>query len=712
MQFRIADTFTGSLTRLTGEEQKAAKTTAFDLQIDPVNPGMSFHKLDRAKDKNFWSVRVTRDIRLIVHKSKDSLLLCYVDHHDQAYAWAERRKLETHPATGAAQLVELRETFKEVVVPVYVEAQTPAHASPAMMKPAILAGHSDDDLLAFGVPQEWLADVKAATEDTLLSLADHLPAEAAEALLELATGGKPRLPQTTPSAANPFDHPDAQRRFRVVANVEELRRALDFPWDKWTIFLHPEQRQWVERDFAGPARVSGSAGTGKTIVALHRAAFLARTNPDARVLLTTFSDPLASALQTRLKRLLADQPRLGERIDVHSLDAIGMRLHRAHVGQVNLASEHLVREVLKEAAAAVPGQKFGLRFLADEWQHVVDAWQVKTWEAYRDVARLGRKTRLSEAKRRTLWAIFEQVRDVLETRGLTTHAAMFTSLASALSRGDRQVFDHVVVDEAQDLSVAHLRFFSALGGGRPDALFFAGDLGQRIFQQLFSWKGLGVDIRGRSRTLRVNYRTSHQIRARADRLLDPAMADVDGAVETRSDTVSVFNGPSPAIQTFENESAEVEAVAKWIGECLENGVHPHELAVFVRSADQHHRAQAAIHAAAVPGKLLDERVETASGTVSFGTMHLAKGLEFRAVAVMACDDEVIPLQSRIEAVGDDTDLKEVYDTERQLLYVACTRARDFLRVTGVQPASEFLDDLGAVSRPLGDRGLPPKPGLT
>ena len=151
---------------------------------------------------------------------------------------------------------------------------------------------------------------RSATEDTLLALTDHLPAEAAEALLELATGGKPRVPQPAVVTANPFEHPDAQRRFRVMANVEELERALDFPWEKWTVFLHPEQRQWVERDYAGPARVSGSAGTGKTIVALHRAAHLARTHPDARVLLTTFSDTLANALQTKLKRLLGNEPRL------------------------------------------------------------------------------------------------------------------------------------------------------------------------------------------------------------------------------------------------------------------------------------------------------------------------------------------------------------------------------------------------------------------
>ncbi len=690
MAFLIADTFTDSLARLTGDEQKAVKTTAFDLQLDPANPGMQFHKLDKAKDKHFWSVRVSSDIRLIVHRTEGSLLLCYVDHHDKAYNWAKCRKLQTHPKTGAAQLVEIRETVQEIVIPTYVEATTPL---PVIKQQSLFANLSDDDLLGYGVPTEWLTDVRSATEDSLFTLTDHLPAEASEALLELATGGKPRVSQPATSSASPFDHPDAQRRFRVMSNVEELQRALDFPWEKWTVFLHPEQRQWVERDYSGPARVSGSAGTGKTIVALHRAVHLARANPNARVLLTTFSDTLASALQTKLKRLLSNEPRLGERIDVHSLNAIGLRLYKQHVGPATLCDRTTILELLKEAAEAIPGHKFNRHFLFTEWDQVVDAWQLETWEAYRDVARLGRKTRLPEAQRTVLWSIFDRVRSGLKTRSLITSAGLFTTLATAISKSKNVPFDFAVVDEAQDISVAHLRFFAALGADRPNTLFFAGDLGQRIFQQPFSWKSLGVDIRGRSRTLRVNYRTSHQIRTQADRLLGPETTDVDGNHENRSDTVSVFNGPPPTILTLRTEDEEIKAVGGWMAQQAIAGVLPHEFGLFVRSAAQLDRATAAAKAAGMPFKILDEHVETASGHVSISTMHLAKGLEFRAIAVMACDDEIIPLQERIETVGDDADLQEVYDTERHLLYVACTRARDHLLITSVEPSSEFLDDL-------------------
>lgn len=688
MDFRIADTFTDSLARLTGDEQKAVKTTAFDLQLNPANPGMSFHKLDKARDKKFWSVYVNDDIRLIVHRSDESLLLCYVDHHDNAYRWAERRKLETHPKTGAAQLVEVRETVQEIIIPAYVETQHPAPP-----KPRLFTGVSDDHLLNYGVPPEWLNDVRQATEDTLLALADHLPSEAAEALLELATGGKPDVAKPVPTGTDPFAHPDAQRRFRVMNNIEELQRALDYPWEKWTVFLHPAQRQWVERDYSGPARVSGSAGTGKTIVALHRAVFLARANPDARVLLTTFSDILANALRIQLRRLISNEPRLAERLEVHSIDAIGHRLFKPHLGQSRIVSQGTVLELLKEAAAAVAGHKFSLPFLLTEWNHVVDAWQLETWEAYRDVRRLGRKTRLPEKQRAILWSIFDHVRARLAAGNLITDSGMFSRLAAVVAESKHPPFDCAVVDEAQDMSVAHLRFIAALGADRPNSLFFAGDLGQRIFQQPFSWLALGIDIRGRARTLHVNYRTSHQIRMQADRLLAPEVTDADGNTEDRSNTISVFNGPAPTIRVCDSLETEKATVSKWILDLKKEGVAPHEFGVFVRSAAELDRALAAVKEAGLAFKILDEKVETTSGHVSISTMHLAKGLEFRAVVVMACDDEVIPLQERIETVTDDADLEDVYNTERHLLYVACTRARDHLLVISVAPASEFLDDL-------------------
>lgn len=307
--------------------------------------------------------------------------------------------------------------------------------------------------------------------------------------------------------------------------------------------------------------------------------------------------------------------------------------------------------------------------------------------------RLGWKIKLPEPQRTALWSMFDLVRSALAKRQLVTLPGLFTKLANAVRATRNPPFDFIVVDEAQDIAVAQLRFLSAIGAHRPDALFFAGDLGQRIFQQPFSWLALGVDIRGRSRTLRVNYRTSHQIRTQADKLLGAEVTDADGNKEDRSHTISVFNGPVPDIRVLQSEKEEAAQVATWIREHASKGVAPHEFGVFVRSASELDRAKAAVQAAGIPFKVLDENVETTSGFISIGTMHLAQGLEFRAVSRMACDDELVLSQERIESIGDEGDLQEVYDTERHLLYVACTRARDYLLLTSLAPASEFLADL-------------------
>jgi mRNA-degrading endonuclease RelE of RelBE toxin-antitoxin system len=599
MEFRIADTFTDSLSRLTSDEQKITKTTAFDLQVNPTGTGHGFHRLEKSRDKNFWSVKVNSGIRLIVHKTQNSILLCYVDHHDKAYDWAERRKLEVHPKTGAAQVVEVRETITEILVPVYKPTEVES-----TRKPLLFVNTPDEELLSYGVPVEWLSDVKKADEDSLLLLADRLPAEAAEALLELATGGKPRINIPTTTLTNPFDHPDAQRRFRVMGNIDELKAALEYPWEKWTVFLHPEQKEWINRSYGGPARVSGSAGTGKTIVALHRAVTLAKAHPEARVLLTTYSDTLARALQTKLRRLIGNEPKLGDRIDVYSINSLGIRLAKMYGIQSNIASEADIKDCIQDASNKITSHKYTQHFLYSEWEQIVDAWQLTSWESYRDVTRLGRKTRLPETQRTALWSIFEIVRSQLVKKKLTTFARLFTELAVSIGANKKLPFDFAVIDEAQDISISHLRFLASLDTGRPDSLFFAGDLGQRIFQQPFSWKALGVDIRGRSRTLRINYRTSHQIRQQADKLLGPITSDIDGNAEDRTDTISVFNGPEPLIRTYESDIAEINAVAKWITDHSSNGLLPQEFGVFVRSDAQIERAKSAVMQAGLKFKVI------------------------------------------------------------------------------------------------------------
>lgn len=536
--------------------------------------------------------------------------------------------------------------------------------------------------------------MQAVDEDGLFELTTHLPAEAMDALLELAVGGKPALPVQAPAAADPFAHPDAQRRFRVIANQDELRLALDYPWEKWTVFLHPAQRDSVQRRYGGPARVSGSAGTGKTVVALHRAAHLARLSSEARVLLATFSKTLAQALKVKLGRLIEPHEPAIERITVGYVDWIAHQLHEQALGTVpNIASASQVEAVLKLAANDSNATRFSHRFLLTEWHQVVDAWQLRTWEAYRDVSRLGRKTRVSGSQREALWAIFQRAQALLRDRNVNTWAELVAQVTAHYAIQSAKPYTAAVIDEAQDISIPQLRMLAAIVPPGPDNLFFAGDLGQRIFQPPFSWLSQGVDVRGRSTTLKVNYRTSHQIRRRADLLLPPQVRDVDGLEEGRKGTISVFEGPEPDVRLLDDEAAEIAFAGAWIADRVASGVAPGEILVLVRSVDQLDRAKAAVKSGGQKWASLGGRGVEVDDRVAVGEMHLAKGLEARSVAVMACDNDVIPLQSRIESATEEAELDEVFDSERHLLYVACTRARDYVVVTGVAPGSEFVADL-------------------
>lgn len=682
MIFLIADTFQAALARLDNASQKAAKLCAFDLAQNPSGPGKQFHRIDRSKEKNFWSVRANRDIRIIVHKTADRFTLCYVDHHDDAYDWAERRVFETHPTTGALQIVELVERVEEIA-PAPAQADLVEQAEAPAPPPAPLADVAEEDLLKHGIPPRWIAPLREASEARALDLAEHLPAEGAEAVLSLLAGDVPVI-----DGIGAGTSADEQRRFRVVEHVEELEKALNYPWDRWTVFLHPSQRRFVDTDYDGPARVAGSAGTGKTVVAVHRAIRMSR-EPGARVLLTTFSRPLAASLQRKVGILNGDADALVPSIQVASFIEAAAELWELNTGR----KPHFVRPGWIEATLAEIAPNEDQAFLLSEWRDVIDAWQIETLDAYADISRTGRRSRVSKGQRERYWPIFAELRRRLGAKRLFTEAMVFGEAAAMFTDRPQKPFTHIIADEAQDLGVAELRFLKAISEDGRNALFFAGDLGQRIFKLPFSWKALGIDVRGRSGTLSVNYRTSHQLREAADRLLPTSLTDFDGVEERRGSTVSIFNGPEPVTCVLGSVEEEVEAVAVWVNDQVAAGLEPREIGLIVRDATLLERARQVCVACSLSAQTLTEAMNIGSASIAIGTMHLAKGLEFRAVAVLGCDDEFLPLRSRLENVATEADLDEVYATERHLLYVACTRAREHLHLSAVAPATEFFADL-------------------
>ena len=684
MTLLYASTFADALAKLTHNEQKQVKITTIDLMIDPKGTGLSLERLTRAGDDKVWSARVSRDLRIILRRDGDDNLLAYVGHHNDAYRWAERRKFITHERSGAMQIVEVIEG-QEKAEPEFGDHSSATETVGEVVQP--FWSLADDQLLDVGVPREWLSHVQGMPEAEIDTLFDRLPAEAAEALYDFATGGKLEDHIVIPAepGADPYAHPDAQRRFRVFDNVNELTAALDAPFEKWAVFLHPAQRELVRRKVTGPTRVTGSAGTGKTIVALHRAVHLAEQSETAHVLLTTFSPELARALSAKLEIQTQAVPKLRERVTVRPLDEAAVELYCQQFGDPDLVDHGQTRELIEEAVSAGLGGDLTPQFLLEEWQELVDAWGVTDLESYATLPRIGRRTRLGPKQREAAWAVFDHIRTRLAERGLVTRAMIYDRLTGWIKDGGAIPFEQVVVDEAQDLTVAQVRFLAVVGKGRNDALFLAGDIGQRIFRLPLSWAKLGLDIRGRSHSLRVNYRTSHQIRAMADRLLPPAITDLDGVEEGRRGTVSIFDGPVPEVKLLDDTEAEADFVSSWLRRCMTSGIPAKQIALLVRSSDQLDRARKSAENAVTASDDAEAPIVT--------VMHDAKGLEFRAVAVMACDEDVIPDPQRLASIGDVAEMESVYETERHLLYVACTRARDQLLVTGIAPGSEFLDDL-------------------
>jgi superfamily I DNA/RNA helicase len=680
MNFVIADTFQKALGRLTSEEQALAKQSAFDFQMNPKSPGFSYEDLKAAKDKNLWSFRVSRSLRIIVHRTQATFALCYVGHHDEAYAWAERRRIEVHPVTGAAQIVEVIERTEEHVRRIVREE---------VVEPPVFRRFEKSYIYALGVPEEWLESVMSVRESELEDLLPRLPQEAAERLLDLACGNPVPVPQSVEPSATGFAHPDAQRRFKVVESEDELKRALDAPWDQWMVFLHPTQRKVVGRSFKGPGRVSGAAGTGKTVVALHRAAELAKRHPKARILLTTFSRTLAVRLGIQATTLLGEGSPESERIRIEHLHKIARDVVATQSGKPVSVIEGLsVQQLLADAHGESTGNHFDLGFLKAEWDGVIEAAGIETWEEYRSATRSNRGTPLGAKQRLAVWRVFERALQLMNARNVTTWDRLCLQALRYCSA--KPLFDHLIADEYQDFGPSELRLMRALVKPGEDDLLFCGDSGQRIYKPASSWLSLGIDIRGRSASLKVNYRTTEQIRTFADQIVSVALDGGTGEPENRA-SVSLLQGEKPDVRLFPSVKEEVVAVAEWICEALAAGIQPQEIAVFARTESiLKKRAEEAVRRAGLQYRQLKDDDRDVGAFVNLGTMHRAKGLEFKAVAVIGCEDGVLPLDAVAESLNDPADRDDMLDHDRHLLYVACTRARERLLVSAVGQLSRFI----------------------
>ncbi len=676
VQLGLTPGFMRSLQALTVQEQGQVTSALMGLAADSRSAGLNIHPIKGA-DQRLRSVRASQDLRIICQFEGDLRILLYADHHDRAYDWSRRHRLDVHPVTGTAQIVETVERVEEKVVEVERE----------MPLPPLFAGESDDYLLSLGVPPAWTDTVRALqTVEQLMGLCGRLPDEAWEALAELADGRRPDPRPRPAPGADPFATADARRRFRTFGSETDLLAALERPWEEWAVYLHPTQWDAVEKDFSGPARVTGPAGTGKSVVAMHRAARLARRE-GARVLLSTFTSVLAQRLSDGMDVLLRPGTPERGRVDVLHLHGIARRLMADAGRRVDVATDDDIRALIARHRGGLDPERWPDGFLFAEWLAVIDYWGVAEWHSYRAIPRTGRGARLAAEDRETLWPVFAGVRSALADAGRLTWNDLCGEAAALLEAGEAAPFDHVVLDEAQDFGPRELHFASLLARSPRNGLFFAGDVGQRIYKFPFSWAQLGINVRGRSVRLRVNYRTSGEIRSFADALLPRALEEIGGGEEGRT-ARSLFSGPEPRIVPCADRHKEASVVGRFVAEALERGLAPREIAILGRTSRRVRdvAAKALKHLSVGHQRLKDDRADA----VYADTLHAAKGLEFRLVAIVGCEDGELPLKKALDAEIEEEARAQAEARERHLLYVGCTRARDELLVTHVGRPSRFL----------------------
>jgi hypothetical protein len=654
---------------------------------NPARPGTNLEVVKGARDAHMRSARVTQGIRAIVHRSDEASVLLYVDEHDKAYRWAQQRSLARNPVTRDFQIIAAGEVVRSAIDTV----------TPLPRSAPLFAAHEDSYLLSIGVPQEWLPAVRAIRdEDQLLAAAEKSPEadEIWEKLIRLA-GGEIIVPSTPPRSDRPLGSgPEQQRRFWVVGDSDELRDLLEKPLDDWIRFLHPSQRALATGRFKGPVKVTGSAGTGKTVVALHRAAHLARQGQ--QVLLTSFVTTLCKNLEHNLAYLL--KPAEQSRVTVSTVHRQALQLARKVEPNLAPCTDTEIRE-LAERHAPIAARRFDTAFLLSEWRGVLQPLGIESWAEYRGADRTGRGTGLTVPDRKLIWGVFERVLADLAVRGKSPWSHLCKKSREALTAGKvGSPYQAVIVDELQDLGPQEIRLLGALAAKAPGNLMVVGDAGQRIYPGGFTLKALGINVTGRSHILRINYRTTEQIRRMADRLLPEAADDLDGGSEGRRGTRSLLRGPAPTLKGFRRAGDQKAFLRDRIKDLVRLGLQPAEIAIFTRSSSHWPPLQKVLGEAGIAVRLLsnDEDAGDKAG-VNLGTMHRAKGLEFKVVFLADCSEGALPLPVALEEAADAMDRRLALERERQLLYVGMTRARDEVFVTWVGTPSPFLSKLTEAS---------------
>ncbi len=701
MTVAISNEFLLAFTNVQKSQQRQVREFIEKFREQPDAPGINYEPIKSAKGKDLYSVRVNQAYRAVVFRPASSsvYVLTWVDRHDEAYRWAERKKFVVNPATGALQVVSIEASEEaEKAPPAVVKDSTP---------PGLFDGVKDKHLLRLGVPEDLIPLVRTIRNDAELErLEQRFPQEAYESLFMLASGYSLQEVLNERKAGDEHVDPedfeaalkkeDSQRRFYVVEEAKELSEILNAPLEQWRVFLHPKQRRLVRMKANGPVRVLGGAGTGKTVVAMHRAKYLAQEvfpAKEDRILFTTFTRNLAADIQVNLRKICPVD--VLSRIEVINIDAwVGNFLQSQgfrHERQLNADKSEAWAFALNQAPADL-----GLSpsFYRTEWEQVVQEQDVRDAASYVKASRVGRGTRLSRQQKKQIWPVFQEYRAQLNEQGKKEFVDLIRDARGLIeSKKIPLPYRAVVVDEAQDMSAETFRLIRALVPEGPNDLFIVGDAHQRIYRRKASLGQCGINIRGRGRKLRVNYRTTEETRRFAVAILEGLeIDDLDGGLDDQKGYVSLTHGRPPVIRSFSDFSEEIEFLTKLIESWKAEGFDEASVCLVART-----RKLLGVYA----GQLQEAGFQTyqirpdvaeqrSQPGLRLATLHRVKGLEFEHICVVGANDGTIPFGPELDHAEDSVAARNAETRERLLLYVALTRARRSAVVTAYGTPSRFL----------------------
>lgn len=696
----FSDKYFDSLLKLTPREQSQANKAVMQFQQDPRHGGLHYEKLTAFRDSKLRSIRVNQDVRIILAAAeKDNLyLMLYVDHHEPAYAWAAKRKVEINPSTGCLQVYRVEESALN-------EPSRPSEPEPAAGPFAALR---DRQLLQLGVPEETLPLVRAMQTEADLEAAreaERIPADVYDGLFMLMAGGTfeeawNEVASSVPDSVDTEDfaaalaRPESRATFTVAENEQALQDVLNQSIEKWRVFLHPAQRRLVEGNKSGPVRVLGGAGTGKTVVAMHRARWLASHLPQdqGKILFTTFTRNLATDIQQNLNKICT--PEQLDRIQVINLDAWVMNFLKKQGYDYGLLMNsreelNLWEQAYDEKPASID---LGLAFFREEWARVIQPQSVSSLDEYKKASRIGRGTRLNRQQRVEIWPVFERFRHLLASNYLKETDDIYRDARHLIETQPelRPDLAAVVVDEAQDMGTQAFMLIRALVPRGANDLFIVGDGHQRIYGRNRVVLGqCGIDIRGRSSRLKVNYRTTDETRRLAVSILENVeVDDLDGGQDSHRFYHSLVHGPAPEVRCFSDAGEQAEAILATI---REQGLAPEACCVIARTHRELGEIRAQLESRQQRCHQLDnQNAVTPDGALNLATMHRVKGLEFDAVFVASTNQGLVPLDFVMRSAADPVTRRQRENEERALVYVSLTRARKLAFVYGYGTMSEWF----------------------